>query len=432
MIKTYKEALDYFSKLELFGIKLGLEQTRLLAKFAGNPQRKLKFIHVAGTNGKGTICAMLASALLSAGFKTGLYTSPHLISPRERFKINGKAISEPDFAKFANRTFRAGSKLEKQGGHATYFEAATVMAMMYFASKKTDFVVWETGMGGRLDATNIVTPELSIISSIGLDHSSYLGKKIPDIAKEKAGIIKSQIPVFCGFNIGPSAKKVIKCRAKYLSSPIIFCDKKAVFIRHGKFSSTAFTGHILNYDGVSVPIPLPGIQLAKNLPLVSEALSYLAKKYKFNHEKSLLGLSKLSLCARLNVMPDSSLLDGGHNPQAISILVKNIKYYFGQKKFCVIFACMKDKDAVGMIKRLSKVASEFRFVPLSVLNRKSYSTQELFEIARNFKTDAKIFKTLKEAVEKKSERKIICGSFFLAGELLREYFTDEEIINWSK
>ena len=131
-------------------------------------------------------------------------------------------------------------------------------------------------------------------------------------------------------------------------------------------------------------------------------------------------------------MPDSSLLDGAHNPQAISILVKNIKYYFKKKKFCVIFACMKDKNAAGMIKRLSEIASEFRFVPLSVLNRKSYSPQELFEIARNFKMNAKIFKNLKEAVEKKSERKIICGSFFLAGELLREYFTDEEIINWSK
>ncbi len=185
---TYLEALSFFGRARIFGMKPGLDRMNRLAQHLGDPQKNLRFIHLAGTNGKGSTAAFCESCLRASGFRVGLYTSPHLISIRERIQINRRPISEEDFAAGTEAVHEAMGRDEDR--EATFFEIMTALALWYFAREKTDWVVWETGLGGRLDATNIVTPEVCIITNIGLDHQRYLGPTLRRIAEEKAGIIK--------------------------------------------------------------------------------------------------------------------------------------------------------------------------------------------------------------------------------------------------
>ena len=191
---TYAEAIQFLYDLRLFGAKFGLENTLKLAALAGNPQNQLRFIHVAGTNGKGSTCAMLESIYRAAGLRVGLFTSPHLVSFRERIQVNRQLVSENEVVRLVEEL----QPLFKQfpaGHHPTFFEVVTVMALKFFAGQKCDLVIWETGLGGRLDATNIVTPLASIITNIAFDHQQWLGDTLAKIAAEKAGIIKNAVPV---------------------------------------------------------------------------------------------------------------------------------------------------------------------------------------------------------------------------------------------
>ena len=196
----FEQAVSFLESLYYRGIKLGLQNTYRMLECVGNPHQQLKFIHVGGTNGKGSVCSMLASALSHSGFKTGLYTSPHLISIRERFRINGKSISEDEFAESVFLLQKKIPHLLDRAGNRgpTFFEFITVLAMMYFKKKNVDLAIIEVGMGGRLDSTNVITPVLSIITEIDYDHTKPLGKNIRDIATEKAGIIKTGVPIVCG------------------------------------------------------------------------------------------------------------------------------------------------------------------------------------------------------------------------------------------
>src|SRR3954470_12077773 len=190
---TYPEAIQFLYRLRLFGAKFGLETTLKLAELTGNPHHQLRFIHVAGTNGKGSTCAMLESIYRASGLRVGLFTSPHLVSFCERIQINRQFISEKDVVRYVEELqplFRAFA----EGQQPTLFEAVTIMALRYFAEQKCDLVIWETGLGGRLDATNIVTPLASVITNIGIEHSEWLGDTIEKIATEKAGIIKPGVP----------------------------------------------------------------------------------------------------------------------------------------------------------------------------------------------------------------------------------------------
>src|SRR5438093_9463104 len=191
---TYPQAVQFLYDLRLFGLKLGLENTFKLAARAGNPQDRLRFIHVAGTNGKGSTCAMLESIYRAAGLRVGLFTSPHLVSFGERIQVNRELISETEIVRLVTE-MQPLLKEFPPAAHPTFFEVVTVMALRYFAEQRCDLVIWETGLGGRLDATNIVTPLASVITNIGLDHQQWLGDTLEKIAAEKAGIIKSGVPV---------------------------------------------------------------------------------------------------------------------------------------------------------------------------------------------------------------------------------------------
>src|SRR5271155_3277631 len=206
---TYPDALSYLGQTRRFGMKLGLEPMRELARALGDPQESLRFIHLAGTNGKGSTAAFCESCLGASGNRVGLYTSPHLVSVRERIEIDRRLISEADFALGMETVRRAIEGMENPS--ATFFEITTALALWYFAREKVDWVVWETGLGGRLDATNIVQPEACIITNIGLDHQQYLGESLRDIAAEKAGIIKPGVPVISAVEIGEAADVIREC-----------------------------------------------------------------------------------------------------------------------------------------------------------------------------------------------------------------------------
>ncbi|HEX7654028.1 MAG TPA: folylpolyglutamate synthase/dihydrofolate synthase family protein [Verrucomicrobiae bacterium] len=215
----YPAAIQYLYGLQLFGANLGLDRTRRLAQKAGHPQDRLRFIHVAGTNGKGSTCALLESIYRAAGQRVGLFTSPHLVSFRERLQINRQLISEPDLVGLVEAAQGWLADFPKTD-HPTMFEVVTVMALKYFADQKCDLVIWETGLGGRLDATNIVTPLASVITNIGLDHTQWLGNTLGAIAAEKAGIIKLGVPVITA-ETQPEPAQVIAATAQRLGAPLI-------------------------------------------------------------------------------------------------------------------------------------------------------------------------------------------------------------------
>src|SRR2546427_11520402 len=204
---TFPDAIQFLYDLRLFGLKLGLENTFKLAALAGNPQNKLRFIHVAGTNGKGSTCAMLESIYRSAGLRVGLFTSPHLVSFRERIQVNRQPISEEDVVRLVTEIQPLLKTLPAEA-HPTFFEVVTIMALRYFAEEQCELVIWETGLGGRLDATNIVTPLASVITSIALDHEKWLGYTIDKIALEKAGIIKPGLSVITCATAGHGLEQV--------------------------------------------------------------------------------------------------------------------------------------------------------------------------------------------------------------------------------
>src|SRR5881396_179139 len=215
---TYPEAIRFLYELRWFGPKLGLENTLRLAELAGNPQERLRFIHVAGTNGKGSTCAMLESIYRAAGLRVGLFTSPHLISFGERIQVNRRPVSEREVVRLVLEMQPLLGQFPRDE-HPTFFEVATVMALRYFAGQECDLVIWETGLGGRLDATNIVRPLASVITNIQYDHQEWLGARLASIAAEKAGIIKPGIPVITGAS-KPEALRVIERIARERHAPL--------------------------------------------------------------------------------------------------------------------------------------------------------------------------------------------------------------------
>ena len=215
---TYAEAIQFLYALQVFGARPGLETTRRLAALASNPQDKLRFIHVAGTNGKGSTCAMLESIYRAAGLRVGLFTSPHLVSFRERIQVNRELIPAEDVARLVSE-IQTGLSRFPADQHPTMFEVVTVVALRYFAEHRCDLVIWETGLGGRLDATNIVTPMASVITNIGLDHQAWLGDTLAKIAAEKVGIIKPGVPVLTTER-GAEACEVIETKARELNAPL--------------------------------------------------------------------------------------------------------------------------------------------------------------------------------------------------------------------
>lgn len=432
---SYQKSIEKLYGLEFLGIKLGLDNIKKLLLLLGNPQERLKFIHVAGTNGKGSVCAILSKSTEAAGFNIGFFSSPHLISIRERFRFNNSGITKEEFSSIIDAIWPEIENLYKEGVKITFFEATVAIALMYFVSKKCDFVIWETGMGGRFDATSVVNAIVTIITTIGLDHQIYLGNTLEKIAYEKAGIIKENVPLFLG-NIPKSPLRMIEEVAEKKKAQCYYFDNKTL-----EFSKTG--GGLANWcfsiktDSSQIDsnrcfeLSLCGTYQTDNMRIAYSVLNYLSEKYDFDLLRALRGLSNLKWHARLQVLPDGKILDGSHNIHGMKVLISSIKNSFHGEKFTVIFGCLEERNPKAALIALSEISAKFIFVPIKS-SRKCFEPERIVRLLRencDFKIKCVPCKSVREALDVANGNKtLITGSLYLAGEVLSEYYNEEDII----
>ena len=324
----YKHALAWLYSLQRFGIKLGLENIRRLLTEQHVDLRDRTVIHVAGTNGKGSVCAMIDSILRAQGYRTGLFTSPHLVTFRERIRVNGEMISEDAVA---NGLMAIRDLVHKWDPHPTFFEVTTALAFKYFSEAKIDIVILETGLGGRLDATNAIQSDVSVITPIDFDHEKWLGESLRQIASEKAGIIKPNVPVVCGPQ-RPEAEEVIRGRAAECEAPLQF----------------------VNESYQRTPVGLSGEYQKQNAALAIAALR--AAKMHIDDSSIARGLATVDWPARFQRWNDRIVIDGAHNPAAARVLAQTWRGTFGDQRASLILAILSDKDLRGICEALAPIA----------------------------------------------------------------------------
>jgi len=364
---NYQEAWSFLDRLQFFKIKLGLESMNLFLESLGNPQQHFPCLHIGGTNGKGSAAATLHAVLGAAGYRVGLYTSPHLSSVRERFRIGDAYIPEDDFAGAAARIVAILG-----GRRITYFEFATALAMLWFADREVDLAILEVGLGGRLDATNVVTPLVSVITNVSLDHEQYLGTSIEQIAAEKAGIIKPGIPVVTGVT-EEAALAVITAAAARNNSPLYLSGRD--------FSGTAESGsgNRWTYRGLAVgcspspvrytglPLKIKGEHQVGNAALALAALEVIDRRFAVREAQIRLGLDNVRWPGRLEEFrmagekPVRILLDGAHNPDGARTLRKALQKDFRYDRLILIWGAMADKDIRSALLEVAPLARTIIF-----------------------------------------------------------------------
>ena len=411
--------LQYLNQLEMQGIHPGLESTFELHKLSGSMGDNLKVIHIAGTNGKGSCGAMLQKALRNCSFKVGFYTSPHLMNFNERIRINGKAISEADLEFECEYLRKIADLMREKGMSVTYFEFTTIVAVNYFARNNVDFVVLETGMGGRFDSTNIFESIVSVITNISPDHQKFLGETLSQIAFEKAGIIKKNQYCFVGIT-GEEPLLVIRQQAEKQNAKLIeteSIENLSFSYRNGK--------QFFEIENYPLELNLIGKMQRKNARLVFNVLKYLAEKYTFDLDKALQGLAMVEWPGRCQRLADNLIVDGGHNIDGIRSLIECLREAYPDYKYNFIFGSFKDKDSMECLELLEAAADKFYFKKIAYPYRESYNAEELSEFLRK-KSDKKFEKLEKWSnfqrmlVESQnSDDKqlfIVCGSLYLIGE----------------
>lgn len=387
---NYREALAWLYGAQTFGIKLGLDNVRRLMDAAGNPQDRLRFLHVAGTNGKGSTCAMMDAVLRAGGVRSGLYTSPHLMDFRERIRMGGGMIPEEAVAGGLTLLREAA----RDWDHApTFFELATVLSAWWFDMEGAEVVVWETGLGGRLDATNAVRPLVSVIAPVGLDHQQWLGRTLAAIAWEKAGIIKPGVPVVSAPQ-EDGVRAVLESCAAEAGSPL----------RHVQSP----------YEGA---VGLAGVHQRWNAALALAALDAAGLSGDAEAQRS--GLAAVAWSARFQRIGNDIVVDGAHNPHAVGTLVDTWRETFGDRRAALVFGALGDKDAPAMLALLRGIADRLWIVP--VQGGRGCAAGELPGAARaaGFAeiSEGSLLESLSSA-RKQGGPALVAGSLFLAGEAL--------------
>lgn len=417
---TYSEALDYIHSINWTFCKPGLQRISELCERLGNPQDDLKFIHVAGTNGKGSFCAMLDEVLRRASYKVGLYTSPYIKEFNERMRVDGENISDSELAEITEYVRPIADSMKDK---PTEFELITAIAFEFFKRHGCDVVILEAGLGGRLDSTNIVKSSiLSVITGIALEHTEFLGDTIPKIAAEKAGIIKRGVPVLYGGD-DDSANEVISTVALDMGCEYHRTHKGLIKIRNTDLSGTEFSYG--KYDRLCVG--LLGVYQAHNAANVVEAVNILNENgYKISNDALRYGLENTVWHARFEIINRSPLMifDGAHNPQGIDVAVESIKTYFGNEKVCIISGVMKDKNYRYIASRLSEIA-DFVFT-VTPDNPRALDSVEYAKTFGEYGVDALGCKSISEAIEAakgyavKNSKAIIClGSLYMYGDIIK-------------
>ena len=403
---NYAEAIQFLYGLRLFGAKFGLENTFRLAAGAGNPQNQLRFIHVAGTNGKGSTCAMLESIYRRAGLRVGLYTSPHLVEFGERIQVNRTPINEADVVRLMEK-IQPWLKEFPADHHPTFFEVVTVMALRYFAEQQCDLVIWETGLGGRLDSTNIVTPLASVITNIQFDHQRWLGETLDRIAAEKAGIIKPGVPVITGTE-EPQALAVIQETALQQRSPLTLVTP----------------AHTQHPPLDTMKLPLLGWHQRMNAAVALAMVRVLHEHIPVSETTVRQGLLTVQWPGRLQLIKRPSgqevLLDGAHNSGGATSLRAALAEHFPNAKPIFILGILQDKDWDLMCEILAPLAGRILCVP--VHSEHSAQPDQLREACRRTNPEAsvEICASLAEALAGtgRTPFTVVAGSLYLIGEAM--------------
>ena len=386
----YKEALDWLYGVQMFGVKLGLSGISRLLEELGVSRPRARVIHVAGTNGKGSVCAFAESVARAAGYSTGLFTSPHLVRFNERIRVDGTEIADADVARLITRV---RGHIEHWQPQPTFFELTLAIAMLYFAERKVDFIILETGMGGRLDATNAVPKDVAVITPIGMDHTQYLGKTLHEIAKEKAAIIAWHRPAVSAVQ-----------------------EPEAVRVIHEVAQENDTECRIVN-EKCELPLGLAGEHQKQNAALALEALRLAMPHFLCSEEQLRHGLTKTRWPGRFDEISPGIILDGAHNPHAVTALVRTWRETHGEEKPVCLFAGAADKDLHGVLELLSPIVREWILPP--VQSPRILSAPELAKIVgAHSPAPISLPPTLEEALQREERPLLVCGSFFLLGEVL--------------
>ena len=417
---TVQETINYIESFTWSKTRLGLERTRILLEKVGNPQKKLKFVHVAGTNGKGSTCAMLASVLQCAGYTTGLFTSPHILRFNERIQVNGCAITDEELACAAEDVIAAAESMDD---HPSQFELTTAIGMVYFLQKKCDIVVLEVGMGGDLDSTNVIdSPECSVLCTISLEHTEYLGDTLEKIAAIKAGIIKPHCPVVCYPNC-EEVEKVFVQTAEKNASPLYFADFDSIRPLSDTLTEQFFSWR--EYE--SLRLPLLGAHQLKNAAVVLETLKVLQDRgWKISDNNIRSGLASVHWPVRFEVLRQNPpvIVDGAHNPQCAEALAEALGRYLPGKQSIFLMGVLADKDYGEILDILRPCAGSF--VCITPVSSRALDAKDLSAYLRSLGEEAESCESIEEGVERalSAGRPVVaCGSLYMAGfaaELLRK------------
>jgi dihydrofolate synthase/folylpolyglutamate synthase len=433
---TYVEAMRYLFKrtdyekqehLRYNVTTFNLDRMKKLLSLLGNPHNKFRTVHIGGTKGKGSTATMLARMLESNGYRVGLYTSPHVVHLHERIEINSKTISESEMLKLMNRLYVPVEKLSKTDP-PTFFEIMTALAFLYFLDMKVDIGVIETGLGGRLDSTNVILPEVVGITSLSIDHQQQLGNTIDSIAKEKAGIFKRGVPVIT-VEQEPAAMKVLKTEAIAANAPLSITGSDIDFSyrfetsrEHGPHTRICLTTPTSKFEHLRVP--LHGKHQAINCGLALAMLDKLkASGFKINNEKATEGLHTVSLAGRMEMICNDPriMIDGAHNAASIRALIHAIGQNIPYDSMVVIFGCNSDKDVNGMLNELQYGADKVIFTRSN--SNKAMSPQDLADryteiCGKMYQTAVSLGEALQLAKCAVGREDLICitGSFYLIGQ----------------
>lgn len=425
---NYQEALDYIHGTYKFGSKLGLENIKYLLGLLGNPHKKLKIIHVAGTNGKGSTSSYIHSILKEAGYKVGLYTSPYLEEFTERMRINGEDIPKEKLARITAIVKEKIEQMVREGkNHPTEFEVVTAIAFYYYAEENVDFLVLEVGLGGRLDATNVVEdPLLSVITPIGLDHTEYLGDTLDKIAYEKGGIIKEN-----GFVLSyPQEDEVVEVfegLCKERNSKLFFTSFEGLEIHKSTVEEQVFSVDILGTFYDHIKVQMVGLHQIYNACTALGAVEVLRRyrKIKIDDEAVVNGLYKAKWPGRFEILRKSPLIiiDGAHNLHGARALKKSIQSLLKDYKITFVVGMLQDKDVQGVLEDVIPLVDQV--IATRPNNPRAMSAEDLADKLKSFNKETYVCADIQNAINKaleitKQEEVILfAGSLYMIGEVRR-------------
>lgn len=407
----YREAVQFFDQIQHFSKDPSNDNVAKILQRFGNPESRMKFFHVAGTNGKGSVCAFLDSILQKGGYRTALFTSPHLVKINERIKMNGQDISDEDFAYYFEKIQQAAKE------PLSFFDYLFLMAILYFSDQKADYCILETGLGGTYDPTNVVTPEISIITSIGLDHVKILGNTLEEIAAEKAGIIKKGKPIVY-FSQTPEVNRVIEEKADKNHSKIIKLSKEDIKIKenHKKCIAISLESGYHRFNDLKI-FSYAEYQLW-NADIAVHAVKEIIPGISDEAIRS--GIETMRWPARMEEIEPGVILDGAHNPHAVQAWVRSVRMQFSDRKKDLLFAVVADKDYEEMISIICKAFFFERIIITCIPGRRKANPlliKDIFERYTN--TEIMIEEDVSKAYAQAKKRKQDClfclGSLYLAG-----------------